>query len=371
MARVILVSAVGGIGGAEKSLLLLAAYLRKWHTIGAACPVDGPLWGELGRLGCRCYALPGCDHKRPSLVSFVVWWVCGSVRLWTVVRQFGAEIIHANTMHAALVTPLATVATGCGLVYHARDFSRKSLVAGVLGYLADRVIAISQAIRRDLLNHGINPVKISVVHNGVAERGQSAEGGAERDIAAVGPITFANIGQFVWWKNHELFVAAAAEAAKHLPSARFWLVGDDGFRMNVRYRAELAACVRRHALEDRLTFVEWCDEMDRIWAEVSCLVHTAEREPFGRVIIEAMAAGVPVIAVDSCGPSEIIRHERTGLLVRPRDIGAVAGAMLRIARDRSFAAALAQAAREMVYSRFRAEDTAMRVAQVYEQVLAN
>ena len=110
--------------------------------------------------------------------------------------------------------------------------------------------------------------------------------------------------------------------------------------------------------------------MDRIWAEVDCLVHTAEHEPFGRAIIEAMAAGVPVIAVDSCGPSEIIQHGRTGLLVRPGDDVAVAEAMLRIARDRSFADTLVQAARETVYSRFRAEDTARRVAAVYEEVLA-
>ena len=117
MARVILVSVVGGIGGADKSLLLLATYLKKWRLAGAACPVNGPLWKWLRRVGCRCCALPGRDQKRPSLIAFIVWWTCASVRLWTVARHFGAKIIGGNTIHTALLTPLVKVATGCALVW--------------------------------------------------------------------------------------------------------------------------------------------------------------------------------------------------------------------------------------------------------------
>ncbi|MCY2927558.1 MAG: glycosyltransferase, partial [Planctomycetota bacterium] len=94
--------------------------------------------------------------------------------------------------------------------------------------------------------------------------------------------------------------------------------------------------------------------MAGIWPRVDCLVHTADTEPFGRVIIESMAAGVPVIAADGGGPSEIIERDVTGILVPPDEEASLAQAMLQMAREPAAAARLALAARRRVMEKFTA-----------------
>lgn len=113
----------------------------------------------------------------------------------------------------------------------------------------------------------------------------------------------------------------------------------------------------------------WRNDMARVWPQIDCLVHTAEREPFGRVIIEAMLHGIPVVAVEGGGPSEILEHGRTGLLVPPQDVHRLAAAMVRIASDPCYAAALAAGGRQSVQSRFCADRTAEQVQQVYDTLL--
>ena len=375
VARALFVSAAGQVGGAETSLLLLVTYLRKRHEVSVACPVDGRLQEQLGLLGCQCYALPG-RHGGGKLVGYATWCGRASLRLRSIARQTRAQLVHANTVYAAVLTPLTAATTKCRLVWHARDCIEKPYVHRSLGRIAGRVIAVSNAVRHELIQQGVAPASVRVVHNGVADDQhvplpRLRTGGATGSFATERAVTFANIGQFVPWKKQEQFIEAASVVAGSVPSACFWLVGDNSFAMNRKYRAGLGACVRRHGLQDRVSFVEWSTDMHKIWGEVDCLVHTADCEPFGRVIVEALAAGIPVIAVNAGGPSEIIQHERTGLLVRPRDASAIAEAMGRLASEPCLASALADSARKMVYARFRAEDTARRVAEIYDEVLAN
>ena len=106
------------------------------------------------------------------------------------------------------------------------------------------------------------------------------------------------------------------------------LIGDDIFRRDWRYKKELLAKVACSEIADRITMRGWSKDMEQVWREVDCLVHTADKEPFGRVIVEAMAHKVPVIAVDCCGPKEIIENNKKGILVPANDVDALSKAML-------------------------------------------
>ena len=110
--------------------------------------------------------------------------------------------------------------------------------------------------------------------------------------------------------------------------------------------------------------------MNEVWSKIDCLVHTASREPFGRVIIEAMSHGVPVVAVDSCGPGEIIRNGESGLLVQAGDIEGLSEAMLKIATDNELKTKLAKAGYRDATSNFTAERTAALIKEIYDEVLS-
>jgi glycosyltransferase involved in cell wall biosynthesis len=172
------------------------------------------------------------------------------------------------------------------------------------------------------------------------------------------------------WKNQTGFIEAASRLARELPEARFLLVGDDIFGRDSRYKNDLLDRIKNSPIAEKVSFLGWQKQMECVWPKIDCLVHTAEREPFGRVVIEAMAHKVPVIAADRCGPAEIIRNGRTGILFEPGDVEQLTEAMLKIARDRTFAAAIAQGAERQVLSNFTADKTAAGIEQIYARVLA-
>ena len=225
----------------------------------------------------------------------------------------------------------------------------------------------------DLLpDENISPDKIDVVYNGLGSWRSAADENptASRPARADGRFTFAHVGQFAPWKNHAAFLQAAAHVARELPQGRFAVIGDDLFQRDGSYRQELYRLARRSAAAERIQFWGWREDMEEVWPAVDCLVHTAEREAFGRVVIEAMSHRIPVIAVASGGPAEIVEANRTGWLVPPGDVRALAGAMLRAARDRELADAVADAGYRHVLSNFTAHRTADRVHEIYESILS-
>ena len=297
-----------------------------------------------------------------------------SVRLAAAALRERPEIIHANNVHAAAISLPAALIGPSKLVWHARDPSPGALLSGLLGRRSSRVIAVSSWVRRQLCSHGVAPWKISVIHNGVepgAAVGKESAGNEPpaRAVERNGSFVFGHVGQFVPRKGQMLFLSAAARVTGAVPDARFLLVGEDIFGRDSDYAERVRRLARGGPVSDRVTLAGWCSDMEPVYAKLDCLVHTAEEEPFGRVLIEAMRAGVPVIAVDSGGPAEVIRDGLTGLLVPPGDAGAVSAALSRMANEPGLAESISERARREVAERFAAAEVARKVERIYASLL--
>jgi glycosyltransferase involved in cell wall biosynthesis len=373
MARILFVSSEGRLGGAETSLLLHVKSLDGRFALSVACPMPSPLAQALAACGVETHALPPPPSSYRSRHGVAWWWA--AVRcLVTTTRRTRPDLIHANTFYAGAAALLAALVTRRKLVVHARDLADFGVLARWYARYADRLIAVSGAVRKDLVSQGVRPDKIEVVPNGL-DLAVIRFPGTGPDIPAPRPaaredFVFAHVGQFAPWKNHDLFIRAAEQVARDLPRAQFVIVGDDLFERNSLYKRTLYYSARYCAAAERIHFWGWRTDMEDVWPAVDCLVHTAEAEAFGRVIIEAMAHGIPVIATDRGGPAEILQADRTGVLVPPRDVEALRRAMLRVARDARFAGALAAAGRRHARSHFAASQTAARMQEIYEQVLS-
>lgn len=361
------------MGGAEASLVLMAKSLCGQSELAVACPVPSPLSKTLTALAVTVHGLPEpprVSHMSPSCYGYWVKTMCRLVRL---VRTLGPDLIHANNLYAGVVSVLAAVMTNTKLVIHMRDLANLGLPSRLCSWFCERVIAVSLAVRDELGKSGVRPGKIRVLYNAVDDRSipspaadmPNTTNGHDRH-----PFVFAHVGQFVPWKNHVLFLEAATRVARDLPDCRFVLVGDDVFRRNSSYKRDVFSYVERSPVCNRITLMGWQEDMDRVWPRVDCLVHTADREPFGRVIIEAMAHKVPVIAVGCCGPAEIIQDGETGILVRNGDACELSPAMLRVARDRRLTRRLTAAGYEYVRSNFTTSKMIPQLLQVYREVLA-
>lgn len=375
MARVLYVSSEGIIGGAETSLLLLVKYLRTCFSVDVACPVPSPLSQALEALKVDRHALPQPRRASGPSSRCAGYWLATVRQLTRAIRTTRADLVHANSFYAGAASLVATLTTRRRLLLHARDLADFGVLTRLYDRYAERVIAVSHAVKCALASKGARPERIEVVYNGYdfrpGHRARSYAGvpappssGRTRDFV------FAHVGQCVPWKNHAVFLDAAAYVADRLPQSQFAVIGDDLFQRHPSYKQKLFNMARLSSAAGRIHFWGWQTNMEAVWPRIDCLVHTAEREPFGRVVVEAMAHRIPVIAVAAAGPAEIIQADRTGVLVPTTAVHTLGEAMLRLARDREFAATIAVAGYRRARSSFTASQTAARVQHVYEDILS-
>lgn len=374
MIRILFVNLEGSIGGAETSLLLMVKHLHSQFLISVACPGGSPLSRTLASIQIDSHKLPTPPNHAYSSLFSLVYCLKTSCYLARIAMKANPDMIHANSFNAGAFSVLAVLVTRKKLLLHARDLANLGFLSRFCSWFCKGVIAVSHAVKNALVQKGVNPDKVKVVYNGVDntflnQSNESKDLFSTQGLCKQYSFVFAHVGQFVPWKNHIAFLKAASYVVSSLPNAMFVLVGDDIFGRDSAYKSSLLSYAE-DSIAENVRFLGWQENMDEVWPKINCLVHTAEREPFGRVIIEAMAHKIPVIAVDSCGPSEIIQNGKTGILVQPNDIEGLSDTMLKIAQDTQFANKLATAGYEHVISNFTADKTAAHIQGIYREVLA-
>ncbi len=364
--RVLCVNLEGSISGAEQSFLLLVRLAPKSIQISVACPT-GILTNRLRSLGVKTYKVSAPPRKFNHFFVWFFYLALVNLQLILIVFKAKPQIIHANSTKAVLGAILPRVFVGSKLIWHARDLKCSTCLAMLCGGVSSKVISVSKTVKDKLIGLGVKVELIEVIYNGIVADDIPAEI-REKDQSS--PITFANIGQFVPWKKQLLFIQAAERFLQDCPKAQFILIGDDIFGRDSRYKKEIINRVKKSPFVSNIKIIGWQDGLSSYWPKVDCLIHTADTEPFGRVIIEAMVHDVPVIAAAGSGPVEIITDKKTGLLFAPDDIEKLLWAMKTISQNRELAHNLAINARQHVVSNFQARKIAERISTVYEELIA-
>ena len=271
------------------------------------------------------------------------------------------QIVH---LHSSWLWPIATAireATGVPIVYTAHSIDRAEVEHGewlshgsiqdLVFAEADRVVVLSQSEREYVVRHYPALVeRICVVGNGVHLTPSPPVKRHRRNGAVV-----LYVGRFGTRKGVRDVIEAVPDIARGLPAARFVFVGgsspDDG-------PTEAAAWVPPHlrAHLRRMTFLGWQDASSnatRDWyTSGDVLVVPSRYEPFGMVVLEGMLRGQAIVAADTGGPSELLRHERTALLYPAGDVDALASALVRMLGDVRLRRRLGVAARAEVRARW-------------------
>ena len=293
------------------------------------------------------------------------------------------DLIYANSQKAAVVGALAAVRSGRPLIVHLHDiltadhFSRVNrwLAVTASNRGAAAVIADSAATGRAFVAAGGRPDLVEVVHYGFApvpgfERPEARSAARARvvdelDLTPDGYLV-GHIGRLSPWKGQDVFIRALAR----VPDAVGLIVGSALFGED-----EIEPGLRRLAEEvgvpDRLVLTGFRADPARIMAACDLVVHSSTApEPFGRVIVESMLVGTPVVAARAGGPCEIIDEGRTGWLTEPGDDRALAARIEACAADPVTSARVASAARSMAEDRFDLATMQRSIARVIDRVLA-
>lgn len=187
----------------------------------------------------------------------------------------------------------------------------------------DAVIAISDFIRGEAVAIGVDPCRITVIHNTIAAPAIDETG----DESRAGALVVGQVGRMFEGKGFLDTVRAFATVHASVPETRLLLVGDGPQRSAVEAECD------RLGLRDAVVFTGWQERVEDFLGEIDVLVNPSRSEPFGMVVLEAMAHGVPVVAYRDGAMEEIVVHGRTGALVDVGDAAALGEETLRLVHD--------------------------------------
>ncbi|MFP4056675.1 MAG: glycosyltransferase family 4 protein [Candidatus Brocadiia bacterium] len=383
--RILYVSDTGQqLGGAERSLLsLVEQFDLRRYTLHAALGDEGRFATLLrgAHVDVRVLPLGAVARTRNPLrlLGYAAVFLHGVVRLAWLVRRLGIHVVHANKTTAAILAVPAARLGGARSVWHVRNRARRFGRAGRwLVRRADRLVCVSESIAQpfrqavpeardamSVIHEGIDPAPYAARQAGQAVR---RELGLEPEHRVVG-----TVGRLTPWKGQDDFLRAAALVAADHPEARFLVVGDCVSSPAERaadeaYRERLHALAGELGIADRVRFTGYREDVPAVMNALDLFVLPSHEEPFGIVVLEAMAAGRPIVATEAGGVPEIVRHEREALLAPPGEPQALAAAIARLLADPPLAQGLGRAAQTRVAEEFPLWRPAARIRAIYEEL---
>jgi glycosyltransferase involved in cell wall biosynthesis len=354
--------------GAEQSLLHVVRRLdpKAWEP-EFVLPGDGPFAGAIRM---ENWPVRWFDVKRGPGSAF------GLART---IREARPDLVHLNLHFDWATVSLAGLLAGVPLVIHVRnmiDGRPGGVLRRRLFRRAAATICISEAVRDRLRDSGLADAaamkRVALIPDG-RDFTRSVPGDRARFRAEIGvdPETplIGMVARIEWMKGQDIFLDAARAVVARVPRARFVLVGDVMSEASRPYLAELERAAAEPPLAGRVSFLGYRRDIADVLAGLDCFVHSSRRGAFVSVLIEAMAAGVPVVASDVDGIPECVGREGEGILVTPLEPGPFADAITAVVSDPSRAGLMASTARSRVRERFDVAPLARETEAVFRRVL--
>lgn len=360
-------------GGMLRHLLDLLRYLdRSLFQPLVAGPPQGKLPCAIGSLGVDFIPLPLKGNWQP--------WQYPRLReeLSGFIRRAGINLVHTHGVHAGLVGRWAAHRAGVPVIATAHNFVysrpgprwQKAALAWYqrrLVPITDCFIAVSQGLAQELQRvEGVPPGKIVTIYNGVdLDRLAVAFGRAGEKrlpFLADGPVV-GTIARLIPEKGVDVFLRACALIVRVEPQVRFLIIGDGPSR---RALEELAG---RLGLGERAFFVGQVEEAASLLPFLDVYVQPSRQEGFSLAVLEAMAAGLPIVASSTGGLVEVVRPGENGYLVAPGDWEGLAREILFLLRHPGLARHLGRAGRRLVAARFGVTGMVQATQEVYRRLI--
>jgi glycosyltransferase involved in cell wall biosynthesis len=344
---------IGGAGRYVLTLLAQPAIAQRFDT-AVACP-EGDLAAAVRSAGLPVFVYPGANT---SFSWAALRTLLGHMRAWR------PQVAHT---HGALAGRVAAALSGARIVYtkhglaHAEEQAIQVRSAGGLAkkaavrLMADRIVAVSEAVKRALVAQGADPGRIRVIPGGV----DLAPYDNPRPLM---PNVLGSMGRLQTEKGFDILL----QAMRELPPEVRLLLGGEGL-----LEQELARQVADLGLRQRVDLLGFVPDVPAFHNRTGLFVLASRSEGLGLVIAEAMAAGRPVVATRVGGIPEVVVDGETGLLVAPEDPGALAAAIRRLLADPALAARMGEAGRRRAADLFGARRMAERTATMYEELVGS
>jgi glycosyltransferase involved in cell wall biosynthesis len=359
------------LGGERSMLATLPTVAAAGFDVVVAAPPDGPLAAALAERGLCNVVWPTHDSARERFSLDRL-----RADLAGVVQLTQPELLHANSLSTSRISGPVAVECGVRSIGHLRDILKLSSQAIDDLNRHQRLVAVSQATRDFHIRQGLDEAKCVVFYNGVdlAEFQPRAPNGylhSELGLPASAWL-IAVIGQLGLRKGTDVALAAALQIAESAPDVHWLIVGErtSNKAESHDFEASLQSIAAEKPLAGRVHFLGCRSDVVHLLCECTLLVHAARQEPLGRVLLEAAACGLPIVATDVGGTREIFPLDSgSATLVGPNNQLSLADAILTLLRDDARRGAFGVAARRRAESAFDIRTAANRLIDLYRDLL--
>jgi L-malate glycosyltransferase len=361
------------IGGTERQFVHVANGLdRSQFSVEIACfERRGPLLETL---------LPDTVvHTYPVEGSFHSWCsIKSQLRLMRDLRGRQVDIIHTYGWYPNVFgIPAARLACRPITIASLRDAGAymtpaKTRALKFACALADSIVANSNAGRNWLIQHGVSDAKIEVIRNGIVvppPRVRTEAPSRMREEFGIPPgvPVCACIGRLVSGKGIEYYLRAARIVSDRGRNIRFLMIGAHSSERG--YRSEMELLARELNLAGQVIFTGQRQDVTDMLQDVDLVVHPSLTEGLSNVILEAMAAGIPVVATNVGGNPELVQDGKTGLLVPAENAEEIADAICRLLDQPAMARTFGETARERVIHEFSIRRMLSKTESLYSRLL--
>lgn len=346
--------------------------------------ISGPTRGREGSIEDAIGGAGIAILREPSLVRPIA-----PVRDWLALRgltrlfhQNRYDIVHTHTSKAGFVGRLAAKRAGTPIVVHTphgnifdgyfHPWLTRAFVAMErhVAPSTDRIIELTEGGIDAYLEQGIGRREqyVSIFSGIDLSPYESAEAHKAETRASLGAgpgdLLVGGVGRLEPIKGFTYFIAAAERIAKDVPQARFILAGQGALEDELKAQAAQAA-----TLGDRFRFLGARGDVPSLMAAMDLLVVPSLNEGMGRVVLEAGAAGTPVVAAAVGGIPEVVEDSKTGILVPAKSPEAIAQAVTALSEERARLEAMGRAAQDVVAPAYGLERMVMRIEALYEELI--
>ncbi len=346
-------------GGAEVSLKQLISHLDDSVSPVVIAP---PGASYLSEVVSRAVIIPFVFHWRwysTFLVLLFDW-----IRLLVILRRVKPDIIHTNTRVTNILGGLLKKCTAAPIINHIRDKDPLPAWKFRLIGKADCLIANSERVKQFLVDGQIPADKIHVVYNGISVDNfvPVAEGHYDRKGCTV---TF--IGQIYPRKGVDILLRAVSDIHQQIRGMHVWIVGEDN-TLNKNYLHEYQLLAKELGLENIVEWLGYRTDTIDLLRDSDIFVLPSREEPFGRVLIEAMAVGLPVLATRVGGIPEIVEDGETGYLIPSEDHKTLGRKLIELYNNPLLRKEMGKRGRQRVITCFSLQQHINAIRSLYDRV---
>lgn len=338
----------------------------RWHV--GAVGVSGDMRAEFNRLGVAVVNFSIKTHQKSSKDE----------RIKDYVLKHGIEIIHTHTPRTILSVVLSRISNVTHISTKHLLFSPDDRRWGHIHtlwdrlslYVPDQVVAVSETMYRQILSQpALKKSRIAVIRNAIPVENfyvpdQRIPYRCMLDLPA-DSLVIGYSGRIQKVKRIDLLLLAFSDVLSHFPKARLVLAGEGDLKSQLQSYAD------KLGIGDAVTWLGFCREIPRLLAAIDVYVQPSSNEGLSLSILEAMAAGKPVIATKVGGATEVLKHMETGFIIPPKSSLAISSAIVNLLNHTEERLRLGEAARKRVLQEFNVQPMAESYGSLYKMFTRN